>query len=70
MAQISAHIHGLKLTDDTKLSLGVNVSMNGCLVYCFSPVIDWWAAHGIPCFFPPVTAGIDLELDKQKKMNG
>lgn len=30
-----------RLTSDSKLTIGVNVSVNSCMPHCVSPVADW-----------------------------
>jgi len=39
---------------DTKLSLGVSVSVCGCLSRLFlcGPVMDWRPVQGVPCLSP------------------
>ena len=37
---------------DSKLPVGVNVSVNGCLSLCVSPVIVWRPVHGVPRLRP------------------
>jgi len=44
-----------RLIGDSKLSVGVNVSVNGCLSLCVSPVIVWWPVQGEPCLSPSVS---------------
>ena len=36
-----------RLIGDSKLSIGVNVSVNGCLSLCVSPVIVWRPVQGV-----------------------
>ena len=48
---------GTRLIDNSKLSVGVNVSVNGCLSLCVSPAIVWRPVQGVPCLSPDV-AGI------------
>jgi len=44
-----------RLIGDSKLSVGVNVSVTGCLSLCVSPVIVWWPVQGVPCLSPNVS---------------
>ena len=48
--QRSKNMH-VRLIGDTKLSLGVCVSVHGCLSLC-GPVIDWRPVQGVPCLSP------------------
>jgi len=48
---------GTRLIGNSKLSVGVNVSVNGCLSLCVSPAIVWRPVQGVPCLSPDV-AGI------------
>merc|ERR1712035_255904 len=43
---------GTRLIDYSKLSVGVNVSANGCLSLCVSPAIVWRPVQGEPCLSP------------------
>lgn len=45
----SKHIH-IRLTDASKLAVGVNVNMNSCLAFCVGPPAHWQPPQGIPCF--------------------
>ena len=49
----------VRLTGDSKLSVGVSVSVNGCLsrLSLCGPVMDWRPVQGYPAS-PPRTAGI------------
>jgi len=44
-----------RLIGDSKLSISVNVSVNGCLSLCVSPVIVWRPVQGVPCLSPNVS---------------
>ncbi|XP_078026211.1 uncharacterized protein LOC117258684 isoform X1 [Epinephelus lanceolatus] len=46
---------GTRLIDNSKLSVGVNVSVNGCLSLCVSPVIVWRPVQVVPCLSPDVS---------------
>merc|ERR1711980_625 len=46
---------GTRLIDYSKLSIGVNVSVNGCLSLCVSPAIVWRPVQGVPCLSPNVS---------------
>ena len=46
---------GTRLIGDSKLSVGVNVSVNGCLSLCVSPAIVWRPVQGVPCLSPDVS---------------
>jgi len=48
-----------RLIGDSKLSVGVNVSVNGCLSLCVSPVIVWW----------PVQVSCRIENEWMEKYN-
>lgn len=38
----SLRVHAVKrLISDSKMPLGVNVSVNGCFFLCVSPVMNW-----------------------------
>lgn len=37
----SHSVLAVRLTDDSKLTIGVNVSVNSCMLHCVSPVADW-----------------------------
>lgn len=37
----SKDMHGVRLSGDSELAIGMNVSVNGCLSLCISPVTDW-----------------------------
>ena len=49
----SKNMH-VRLIDDSKLSLGVSVSMHGCLsrLSLCGPVMDWRSVQGVPCLSP------------------
>lgn len=36
------HMFVVRLTGDSKVGVGVNVSVNGCLSFCVIPALDWW----------------------------
>ncbi len=38
----------VRLTGNSKLPVGVNVSVNGCLSPCVSPVKNWRLVQGVP----------------------
>ena len=44
-----------RLIGDSKLPVGVNVSVNGCLSLCVSPVIVWRPVQGVPRLSPSVS---------------
>lgn len=37
----SKDMHGVRLSGDSELVIGMNVSVNGCLSLCIGPVTDW-----------------------------
>lgn len=37
----------IRLIGDSKLPIGVKVSVNGCLFLCLSPVVDWLPFQGV-----------------------
>ena len=41
-----------RLTGTSKLPVRVNVSVNGCLPLCVSPVINWRPSQGASCLSP------------------
>ncbi len=41
-----------RLIGDSKLPVGVNVSVSACLSLYVSPVIDWRPVQGVPCLSP------------------
>ena len=45
----------VRLTGDSKLTVGVNVSVNGCLCLCVSPVMTWRLVQGVPRLSPVVS---------------
>ncbi|XP_060770970.1 uncharacterized protein LOC132881920 [Neoarius graeffei] len=45
----------VRLTGDSKLTIGVNVSANGCLCLCVSPVMTWCLVQGVPRLSPVVS---------------
>jgi len=47
---MSENMH-VRLTGDSKLSLGVSVSVHGCLSLC-GPVMDWRPVQGVPRLLP------------------
>ena len=44
--------NGTWLNGYSKLTIGVTVSVNGCLSLCVGPVIDWWPVQGVPRLSP------------------
>merc|ERR1712035_59525 len=46
---------GDRLIGDSKLTVGVNVSMNGCLSLRVSPATVWRPVQGVPCLSPNVS---------------
>ena len=44
-----------RLIGDSKLSVGVNVSVNGCLSLCVSPEMNWRLVQGVPHPSPNVS---------------
>lgn len=38
----------LRLIRDSKLSVGENVSINGCFSLYIGPVVHWWTVQGVP----------------------
>ena len=38
-----------RLIGHSKLSIGVNVSMDGCLSLYVSPAMNWQLVQGVPC---------------------
>ena len=43
---------GVRLTGDSKLPVGVNVSVNGCSSLYVSPVMNWQLVQGVPRLHP------------------
>ena len=43
---------GTRLIGYSKLTIGVTVSVNGCLSLCVGPVIDWRPVQGVPRLSP------------------
>ena len=43
-----------RLTDDSKLPVGVNMSVSGCLSLCVSPEMNWRLVQGVPRLSPRV----------------
>ena len=41
----------VRLTGDSKLSVGVSVSVHGCVSLC-GPAMDWRPVQGVPCVLP------------------
>lgn len=74
-------MHGVSLIGDSKLAIGVNLSVNGSLSLHVSPVIRWRPVQACTLPSRPIIAGIGFgaplphahlshELNKQKKMEG
>lgn len=49
---VQRHTMGFWLIGDSKLPLGVNASVNGCLSLYVSPASGSWPVQGIPSFLP------------------
>lgn len=43
----------VRLTSDSKLLIGVKVSVNGCLSPCVSPLTDWQPVQDVLYLSPP-----------------
>lgn len=41
-----------KLSAYSNLSVGVNMSVNGCLFHCVRPVMSCWPVQCVPCLWP------------------
>ncbi len=58
----------VRSNDDSKLPIGVNVSMNGRLSLWVSPTMNWWLVQGVPR--PrPVLAGIGSSSPATRQKN-
>ncbi len=42
----------VRLIGGSKLPVGVNVSVSGCLSLCAGPVTDWWPVQSVPRRLP------------------
>lgn len=81
LSSTAKHMHGVSLIGNSKLAIGVNLSVNGSLSLHVSPVIRWQPVQACTLPSRPITAGIGFgaplphahhnhELNKQKKMEG
>ena len=43
---------GVTLIGDYKFSIGLNVSVDGCLSLYINPAMNWRLVQGVPCLCP------------------